>query len=60
MTGNRAYRGEREIERERGLGRERDNGGGERKRHGSFQKMVWVDMTVGLNQHLGIFRDIKQ
>ncbi len=50
----------RERDRERGLGRERDSGGGERKRRGSFEKMAWVDLTVGLNQHLGIFGDIKQ
>ncbi len=44
----------------RGFGRDRDSGGGERKWHGSFEEMAWVDLTVGLNQHLGIFGDVKQ
>ncbi len=42
------------------MGRERDNGGGGRKWHGSFEKMALVDLTIGLNQHLGIFGDINQ
>jgi hypothetical protein len=58
MTGSKAERGEREIERE--LGRERDNGSGGRKRRGSFEKMASVDLTTGLNQHLGIFGDVDQ
>ncbi len=33
---------------------ERDNDGGERKQSGSFEKMAWVILTVGLNQYLGI------
>jgi hypothetical protein len=43
-------------DRERGgLGRDGEKHGGERKWHGSFEKMVWVDLTVGLNQqHLSI------
>jgi hypothetical protein len=49
MTRNTA--GERE--RERGLGREGGKHSRERKWRGSFEKMAWVDLTVGLNQHLG-------
>jgi hypothetical protein len=49
----------REREREK-WGRERDNDGGGRKRHGSFEKMVLVDITVGLNQHLGILGGVNQ
>jgi len=61
MTGRQAERGEREREREREKwGRERDNDGGGRKRHGSFEKMVLVDITVGLNQHLGILGGVNQ
>jgi hypothetical protein len=42
------------------LGRERDSSGGARKWHGSFEKMALVDLTIGLNQHLGIFGDVNQ
>ncbi len=52
MMGNRADKTERETEK--GLGRERDNDGRERKWRGSFEKMAWVILTVGLNQYLGI------
>jgi hypothetical protein len=54
MTGNKAYKRVRERQREKGLGMERDNDGRERKQSGSFEKMAWVILTVGLNQHLGI------
>ncbi len=54
MRGNRGNRGEGETERKSGLGKERDSDSGERKWRGSFEKLVWVDLTVGLNQHLGI------
>jgi hypothetical protein len=47
------------METEREVGRERDHDSGERKWHGSFEKMVWVDLTVGLNQHLGIFGNVQ-
>ncbi len=40
-----------ERERDREMGRERDNGGGERKWHWSYEKMALVDLTVSLNQH---------
>ncbi len=42
----------REGERQQCMGRE--NGMGWR------EKMVLVDLTIGLNQHLSIFRDINQ
>ncbi len=49
MTGNKAR------ERERGLGGWGEKHGGDRKWRRSFQKMVWVDLTVGPNQqHLSI------
>jgi len=44
MTGNEAK------ERERDLGREGEQHGGRRKQRGSYEKMAWVDLTVGLNQ----------
>jgi hypothetical protein len=46
--------GEKERQRESALGRERDSNSGERKWRGSFEKMAWVDLTIGLNQHLYI------
>ncbi len=53
MTGNKAI--ERERETERGLGREGEKHSGKRKWRGSFEKMAWVDLTVGVNQHLGVW-----
>ncbi len=41
MTGNKARQRERETERD--LGREGEKHCGERKWHGSFEKMAWVD-----------------
>ncbi len=55
MMGNKAGERERETERERGLGREGEKHGGERKWHASFEKMARVDLTVGVNQHLGVW-----
>jgi hypothetical protein len=40
----------RERQRKRGLGREGEQHGGERKWRGSFEKIAWVDLTIGLNQ----------
>jgi hypothetical protein len=37
---------ERQRQRER-EGRERDNDSGERKCHGSFEKLAWVILTIG-------------
>jgi len=59
MAGNRAYRGERETEREDWGGRattmaERENGMDYLRRCHS------LILTVGLNQHLGIFGDVNQ
>ncbi len=56
MTGNKGYQREKETEREKGLWREGERNDGERKQHRSFQKMAQVDLTVGLNQHLGNFQ----
>ena len=63
MTGNRAKEGERETERERADwgGRETtvvegENGMGNQRRW----QLALVDLTVGLNQHLGIFGDVSQ
>jgi hypothetical protein len=47
MTGNKAYKRERETERERIGEGERDNG------MSHLEKMAWVILTVGLIQ-LGI------
>jgi hypothetical protein len=52
MAGNKAHKRERDIERD--LGREGERSDGERKWRGSFEKMAWVDLTDGLNQHLGV------
>jgi hypothetical protein len=59
MMGNRAYRGEREIEREDWGGREmttaeRENG------MGHLRRWHWFIFTIGLNQHMGIFGDVNQ
>jgi hypothetical protein len=51
----------KERQREKGLGRERDNDSGERENGmGWREKMALVDLTVGLNQHLSIFRNVNQ
>jgi hypothetical protein len=46
-------KGEKERQREKGLGRKRDSSSRGRKRHGLI-------LTVGENQHLSIFRDVNQ
>jgi hypothetical protein len=45
---------ERQRQREKCLEREGERNGGERKWRRSFEKIAWVDLTVGLNQHLGV------
>jgi hypothetical protein len=45
--------GEKERQRENGLGRERDSSGGGRK-------WRWLILTIGENQQLSIFRDVNQ
>ncbi len=32
------------------MGSEGEQPGGERKQCGSFEKMAWVDLTIGINQ----------
>jgi hypothetical protein len=54
MTGIE-HKGEKERQRERGLGRERDNGFGERKRCGTFEKMALVDFDRWSKSTLGYF-----
>ncbi len=52
MMGNRAKGGEGETERE---------WIGERERQQLWrEKMALVDLTIGLNHHLGIFGDVNQ
>ncbi len=50
MTGKEARERERETERERDLGREGEQHGGEIRWCESFEKMAWVDLTIGINQ----------
>jgi hypothetical protein len=51
MTGNEARERERETEREREiLGREGEQHSERRKLRGSFEKMAFADLTIGLNQ----------
>jgi hypothetical protein len=61
MVGNRAYRRERETEREREDWGGRETTMAERENGvGYLRRCHSLILTVGLNQHLGIFGDFKQ
>jgi len=60
MPGNRADRGEGETERERIGEGGRQQWLGEKMEWVGERRWRWLILTVGLNQHLRIFRDVNQ
>jgi hypothetical protein len=59
MAGIRAYRRERETERE-DWGVRVTMMAGRENGVGYLRRCHWLILTVGLNQHLGIFGDVNQ